>query len=147
MTRSRLLVVDDDNSVAKLICRIAEKCDFNTQTASGFNAAAACEDFLPDVIVLDICMPDIDGFEVLHYLAEYNSKIAVVILSAQPASLIHMAEDMGKDLGLHIVGTVSKPFTMSGLEDVLRRVHRLVDTSKPQTANFMKWLAHGSIPS
>lgn len=147
MTRTRLLVVDDDDSVAKLISRIAEKLDFHTETANGFNSAAVCESFLPDVIVLDICMPDIDGFEVMHHLAEYNSKVAIVILSAQPASLIHMAEDMGKELGLRIVDTVSKPFTMSGLEDVLRRVHQVVGISKPQPVNFIKWLAHGSIPS
>lgn len=141
MARSRLLVVDDDDSVAKLICRIAEKLDFRTEIADGLTAATYCERFDPDVIVLDICMPDIDGFEVLHHLAKYHNKASILILSAQPTALINMAEGMGRELGLRIVGTIAKPFTINGLEDMLQRVRHIQMLTRPHAKPIPRWFA------
>jgi CheY-like chemotaxis protein len=123
MFRTRLLVVDDDESVANLICRVAEDVGFDVRSASGIAATEMCKEFEPDVIVLDIFMPDIDGFEIMRYLAEEHVyKVPIVILSGQPSSYLKMAEGMGNELGLSVVANISKPFSLIHLHNVLKKV-------------------------
>lgn len=118
MSRPRVLVVEDDHVVAELVARIAEHVGFLTRISSGLTSAHVCEEFSPDIIVLDIFMPEIDGFEVLRYLAESHHRVSIIILSGTNSSFRNMAERMGQELGLSVVANVAKPFTISQLQAV-----------------------------
>ncbi len=115
----RLMVVDDDDNIAQLVCRAAENLGFSTQAASGNGAFDACTAFDPDVIVVDIFMPEIDGFEVLHYLGQTHKDTSIVIVSGKDVSFRAMAERICEQEGLHIVANIAKPFSIERLHSVI----------------------------
>ncbi|NBX04179.1 MAG: response regulator [Alphaproteobacteria bacterium] len=119
MWRSRLIVVDDDDDVANVVCHVAERLDFDVQTASGLGAFDACALFEPDVIVLDIFMPEIDGFEVLRYLGQDHKHTSVIIASGKGGAFRDMAARMCEQHGLFILANLAKPFTIAGLQAAL----------------------------
>ena len=85
-TATKILVVDDDQSVVSAICNLlkVQPEDFLVEEAtSGYEALLIAGDFKPDLIVLDIRMPEIDGFEVCRRLKtnkkmDYAKKILVI---------------------------------------------------------------------
>src|SRR5258708_2312040 len=119
MSRPRILVVEDDAVVSDLIARIATNDGFIAQTACGLLSSSLCKQFKPDLIVLDIFMPEIDGFEVLQYLANNHFHASIIILSSTHSSYRKMAERMGEELGLSIIANIAKPFTIIQLQEVL----------------------------
>jgi two-component system OmpR family response regulator len=62
---ARVLVVDDEESISRLVSTVLRYEGFAVETAaSGRDAIAAVTDFAPDLVVLDVMLPDLDGFEV-----------------------------------------------------------------------------------
>ena len=106
-TRKKILVVDDDtNSIA-----IAEELlggDYNLKTAAtGEEALEIALDFIPDLILLDIMMPGMDGYEVCRRLREYSilSDTQIIIVSAKGELYDRIkGHEMGAD------DYISKPF-------------------------------------
>ena len=121
----RLMVVDDDDDVARLVCRAAESLGFSTQTVSGIAAFDAFVNFEPDVVVVDIFMPEIDGFEILHYLGQTHKGASVVIVSGKGISFRAMAEHMCEQEGLHILANVAKPFSIERLHSIISEAKKL----------------------
>ena len=65
--KNRVLVIDDDAKILRMIKTILSQEELEVSTAdSGFQAGLLISNWLPDIILLDILMPDIDGFEVCH---------------------------------------------------------------------------------
>lgn len=124
MWRPRLMVVDDDEDVANLISYVATGLGFRTKIVSGVGAFIACSEFEPDVIVLDIFMPEIDGFEVLRYLGETNKDTSVVIVSGKDGIFRDMAAQMCEQQGIHMVANIAKPFTITHLRAVLSQAKK-----------------------
>jgi len=122
MPKYRLLVIEDDEHIADLVCRVAEGAEFETRVTCDFTEIPTLYDeFQPHIIVLDIIMPDMDGFEVLNFLHKRNSSTRVVILSGQ-AAYRPMASKMAEGLELAIVATVAKPFRVAELRQTLERI-------------------------
>ncbi len=81
----RILVVDDDDQIAKMYITHLEIKGFTTHRVSnGEDALAASLDFKPDLILLDVMMPKISGFDVLDILknTDQTKKIPVIMLTA-----------------------------------------------------------------
>ena len=113
----RILVVDDSPETLKLLTEILAGCGYNVFTASdGYAALRSVENEVPDLILLDIKMPGIDGYEVCRRLksAEYSSGIPVIFVSGlyEPANKINAFNAGGVDY-------ITKPFQF---EEVLARV-------------------------
>jgi len=122
MPKHRLLVIEDDEHIVDLVSRVAEEADFEVRSSCDFTEIPYLYDkFMPHVIVLDIIMPDMDGFEVLNFLHKRNSSTRVVILSGQ-AAYRPMASKMAEGLELAIVATVAKPFRVAELRQTLERI-------------------------
>ncbi len=121
--RHRVLVVDDEPSISDLVATALRFEGFEVSTAStGNGALEAVEASRPDLVVLDVMLPDFDGFEVARRLAAKGKSVPVLFLTARDAT-----DD--KVLGLNVGGDdyVTKPFSLAELvarvHAVLRRSH------------------------
>ena len=107
MKNKKILLVDDEVDILNLLETVLKKEGFNNiyKTTSGHEAIKMCEKIAPDLIVLDIMLPDIDGFEVCRRLREF-CLVPIIFLSAKD-------DDVDKLLGLGIGGDdyITKPFS------------------------------------
>ncbi|HEX6872998.1 MAG TPA: response regulator transcription factor [Micromonosporaceae bacterium] len=115
----RVLVVDDETSLTELLSMALryEGCDVRA-AETGHAAICAARDFRPDAVVLDVMLPDLDGFEVLRRLRGQFPDVPVLFLTARDA-----VED--RIAGLTVGGDdyVTKPFS---LEELVARLRALL---------------------
>ena len=119
MSEARLLVVDDEPNIVELLAASLPFSGFEVATAaSGLEAVATAHTFRPDLLVLDVMMPDLDGFGVVRRLRAEGLRTPVVFLTARDAT-----ED--KVMGLTLGGDdyVTKPFS---LEEVVARIRAVL---------------------
>ncbi|WP_422657954.1 response regulator transcription factor [Paenibacillus sp. EC2-1] len=117
--RSRILVVDDDDKIISMLRRGLAFEGYDVHTAS--NGAEGLKMVLneePDVVVLDVMMPQVDGFEALRRLREGGSKVPVLMLTAKDE-----VENRVKGLDIGADDYLVKPFA---LEELLARVRALL---------------------
>jgi two-component system, OmpR family, response regulator len=117
--RTSLLVVEDDPSIRELLATSLRFAGFDVDTAAtGNEALRAVERRGPDLVLLDVMLPDRDGFDVLRWLRSGGQTVPVLFLTARDS-----AED--KITGLTIGGDdyVTKPFS---LEEVIARVNAVL---------------------
>jgi len=128
MHKHRILVVDDDPTIVKLLHSVFVTEGWDVLAATdGVEALQIVEIEPIDLIVLDIMMPGMDGFEVCRQLREYE-QIAIIMLSARGN-----IEDKVRCLSLGADDYVTKPFAVDELiarvKSVLRRIRRTSDIS------------------
>jgi two-component system OmpR family response regulator len=115
----RVLVVDDEQSLAEVLASVLRLEGWIAQTANtGSSAITAAREFRPEVVVLDVMLPDMSGLEVLSRLREIDPAVCVLFLTARDA-----VED--RIVGIKAGGDdyVTKPFS---LEEVLARLRGLL---------------------
>lgn len=79
----RVLLVDDEEDLRSLVSSVVEDLGFEVDTArDGLSAIEKAEDDPPDLILLDLLLPGLDGFAVLRYLREGGSRVPIVLLTA-----------------------------------------------------------------
>ena len=119
MARQRLLVIEDEKDIAELICRVAGEMGLDTRHACKFeDITDALVTFTPDLIMLDIMMPDMDGFEVKRYLHAQRHPAHILVISGD-AHYRPMACRMGEGLAVNVVGVLAKPFRLGELRVAL----------------------------
>ena len=120
-----VLIVDDSGvqrSIGAALCR--ELRINQVHQAEDGVAALALLDSLPappDLLIVDLEMPNMDGPELLAMLSARHLRSPVIVASSRESSLRHSVEDMGTALGLRILGSLPKPLTQSGLGTLLQR--------------------------
>jgi CheY-like chemotaxis protein len=120
MAMPRLLLIDDDQGMHELIRRVAEGCGYEVRTTTKPAEFLELVDrFEPDLIGLDIAMPDTDGIELIKSLAGANCRAGVLIVSGLMPPFPDAAERLGQARGLNMVGTVAKPFRIEELRRIL----------------------------
>jgi DNA-binding response OmpR family regulator len=109
----KILIVDDEPNIVMSLEYIFKKEDFEVFIArDGAEAIEIVENSMPDIILLDIMMPNVDGYQVLNYLKESETlrKIKVIFLSAKnKSSDIELGLQLGADK------YISKPFSVKNL--------------------------------
>ncbi|MCH7712262.1 MAG: response regulator [Chloroflexi bacterium] len=113
-----VLVVDDESDIRELLADTLLDAGFQViEAANGESALARASRDQPDIMLLDISMPGMDGFEVLWRLKEdpYTQELPVILLTAVPA---YEGEKMGMDLG--IKHYICKPWEPGVVEAVVR---------------------------
>ncbi|MGV9771897.1 response regulator transcription factor [Streptosporangium sp. NPDC003464] len=115
---ARLLVVDDEPNIRELLSASLRRSGFEVVTAAdGREAVHFAERIRPDLVVLDVMLPDMDGFAVAGRLREMGGQVPVVFLTARDAT-----DD--KVAGLRVADDyVTKPFS---LEEVLARIRAVL---------------------
>jgi two-component system OmpR family response regulator len=125
----RLLVVDDEPHIAELVATVARYEGWTAVTAgTGEDALREASAFGPDIVVLDLMLPDIDGFTVLDRLRGGGMAVPVVFLTAKDATADRVA-------GLTRGGDdyLVKPFSVEELMARLRAVLRRCQGPAPQS--------------
>ena len=118
----RALVVDDEPAISELVSMALRYEKFEVRTASsGRDAVAEAKEFNPDIIVLDIMLPDFDGLEVMRRIRADNAVVPVLFLTAKDA----VADRV---VGLTAGGDdyVTKPFSV---EELVARIRGIVRRS------------------
>jgi two-component system, OmpR family, alkaline phosphatase synthesis response regulator PhoP len=136
---SRVLVVEDDRDIGELVCRYLEKAGFGTQLlASGREAISAIAAAAPDVLVLDLMLPHMDGLEICRAVRanEKTAAIPIIMLTAR-------GEESERIVGLEIGADdyIAKPFSPNELVARVRALLRRTQRQPPRSAS----VAYGSI--
>ena len=104
---SKILLVDDEKDIADLIEEVLRQDSFENikKVYTGMDAVQVCREYQPDVVVLDIMLPDIDGIEICKQIREF-SFCSILFLSSKN-------DDIDKILGLSCGGDdyITKPFS------------------------------------
>ncbi len=122
MSKPRLIVVDDDPEMAALIADVGEMTGFESEASISAKALLEAEtQSHHDVIVIDLFMPDIDGFELIDTLADQGCKAAIIMVSGYDKALLRGAGQIAAAHGLNLLGTLTKPFRLEEVEALLRK--------------------------
>lgn len=127
--KSRILVVDDEPEAVELIAFNLRQAGFSvTSAADGAEALQKARAQLPDLIVLDVMLPEMDGFEVCKLLRRESAtgRIPIVMLTAKAAEVDRV---LGLELGAD--DYVVKPFSP---RELLLRVRKLLARAQPEAA-------------
>ena len=121
----KILIVEDEEMIARLIRIGLEKAGYSCECVyDGKAAADLLEEKRYDLILLDIMLPEIDGYELLEYIREFE--IPVIFITAKSS-----LEDKVKGLRAGADDYITKPFELAELtarvESVLRRYHKGLD--------------------
>ena len=118
----KVLVVDDEASIRALLSATLRLTGFEVRVASGGREAlAAAAEYAPDLVVLDVMMPDLDGFEVAQRLRTSGRPVPVLFLTARDS-----VEDRISGLTVGADDYVAKPFS---LEEVVLRIRAILRRS------------------
>ncbi len=124
--RGSVLVVDDEPTIAEVVARYLERAGYRTHVAAdGAQALESAARQRPDLVVLDLMLPGIDGLEVMRRLRDQDrERIAVILLTAK-------GDESDRVIGLRFGADdyVVKPFSPAELVARVDAVLRRVDTS------------------
>jgi two-component system, chemotaxis family, chemotaxis protein CheY len=116
----RLLAVDDDAASAELIVRVAERCGYEAFATSDSRGVINLTKALsPDLLAVDICMPNIDASALLELLAEAGYSGRVLIVSGQDHSVLKATQMKAESLGLTVPYVQQKPLDFQKLRAML----------------------------
>ena len=125
-TKTKILIVDDENPIRELLRLYFEKEQFEVLEAeNGAQAMTIFEEKKPDIIILDIMMPIMDGLEVCQQIRK-NDMTPLILLTAK-------GEDEDRILGLEIGADdyITKPFNILEVKARIKAIMRRVDVSSP----------------
>jgi two-component system, OmpR family, response regulator len=129
-TKARVLVVDDEPNIADVISIALRYSSYEVETAaSGREAVEAAATFRPQMIVLDVMLPDFDGFEVARRLRERADDTPILFLTARDTT-----EDKVRGLTLGGDDYVTKPFSVEELLARIATILRRFDRSGAEEA-------------
>jgi two-component system, OmpR family, response regulator len=121
-TPIKVLIVDDEAGVRELLKDALKLAGFETHTASdGMSALTTLRTYTPDIMIIDINMPLMDGFELVERLRETGNEVPVLMLSARADRV-----DVTRGLTLGADDYVVKPF---GLEELVLRLKAILRRS------------------
>ena len=116
---AKILVVDDEPNITDLVATALRYDGFEVEVAAtGQEALAKVDAFHPDLVVLDVMLPDLDGFDVKRRMGERGEDIPVLFLTARDAT-----EDKVRGLSIGGDDYVTKPFS---LEELVARVRAIL---------------------
>jgi len=130
---NRILVVDDEPSIVELITMALRFQGFTVESAgSGREAVAAVTRFKPQLIVLDVMLPDMEGFEVADRLGAQRAGVPIIFLTARDAT-----EDKIRGLTGGGDDYMTKPFSLEELVARIRTILRRTGQAAPESGRLV----------
>ncbi len=129
----RLLVVDDEPNIAEVVTMALRFNGFNVETAAtGREALAAVSKFKPHLMVLDVMLPDMEGFEVASRLGAQRAGVPIIFLTARDAT-----EDKVRGLTGGGDDYMTKPFSLEELVARIRTILRRTGQVTPESGRLV----------
>lgn len=121
MMAQKLLVIDDQKGVARVVGLVGAELGYETRIETRpEEAAETFITFQPDVVVLDMIMPEKDGIDVLQELLVVGSAFRLVLTSGFSTGYLQLAEQVARMHGMTGVTVLRKPFRRDDLRSALR---------------------------
>jgi two-component system, OmpR family, response regulator len=135
---ARVLVVDDEANIRDLVATVLRYEGFDVRVAeNGRKALSAVRSFDPALVVLDIMLPDLDGFEIHRRLTTDGYSVPVLFLTARDAT-----EDKVRGLTMGADDYVTKPFS---LEELVARVRAILRRTRASQSEAPSKLAFADL--
>lgn len=122
MGAPKLVVVDDEQAFCGFIRKAAERAGYEVVIAN------SAEEFLnvidadpPDVVVMDIIMPDMDGIELIKRLSDRHCTAAIIVISGYEDVYLEVAKKLAEAGKLNVVNTLAKPIRLQTFNAVLEQ--------------------------
>lgn len=120
MVDKKLLVIDDEPAFGEFVRDVAERLGYQvrvTQRADEF--AEAYESFAPTVIVMDVVMPEVDGIELIQWLAQEKCRAKILIVTGYNPHYADAAKRLVSAGDLPSLQTLTKPVSLADLRAAL----------------------------
>ena len=115
-----LLVVDDEPELVEFATLGAENVGYLVYSATnGQDFKQTFQSQNPSLILMDVAMPDIDGVELIEWLQGAGSQTPIVLMSGYGEKMLSWAQTLAADMGIPVVATLNKPFTLEELQTIL----------------------------
>ena len=112
----KILVVEDEKDTLALLADGLRRLDFTVETSTdGKDAIQKVQDFMPDVVVLDVMLPELDGLEVLKWIKKNKPDVFVMLATGKKE-----IEDIKKGYSLEADYYVIKPYT---IDEILKGIN------------------------
>ncbi|HZT89028.1 MAG TPA: response regulator [Stellaceae bacterium] len=129
--KRRFLAIDDNSDSAELVARVAAKCGYEARwLADPRECLKLLREWLPDVITLDLCMPEEDGLTLVGALTESRFTGQLVIVSGQDGWIRKSARRLATARGLNVAEDFRKPVDIRAFGQFLTRLNA---PSAPET--------------
>ena len=133
MPDRRILILDDDEAVGQTIQWIAEnlgfEAEFVTHPDEFFKRLVQMS---PDIITIDLAMPELDGVEIMRLLAERQCKSKIIISSGMGTRVLDAAQRSASEHGLSIAGVISKPISKEAMRSLIGQGSDLNPSALPK---------------
>jgi DNA-binding response OmpR family regulator len=140
MKSQTILIAEDEPNIAEVVSLYLKRADFKVQVASnGLDALEILEKRIPDLVVLDIMLPEMDGFAITRWLRE-RSNVPIIMLTARRDEIDRIT---GLELGAD--DYVVKPFSPQELVSRVRAVLRRAGGTPSQPATEAQTLEAGNL--
>ena len=135
--KRKVLVVDDEESLLDMVSSALRVVGYDVSTeATGFDALRAVKKSPPDLVILDVNLPDVDGFEVCRKIRRDGHEVPVIFLTARDDP-----SDLRTGFGQGADDYLTKPFSLEELSLRIEAILRRVNGSEDE----MHRLTHGSL--
>ena len=143
MANEIILLIEDDTDLRQIICNYLTKVGYEVKQAiNGEEGIDLASRYQPTLILLDLMLPKVDGFEVCRHIRSYSTA-PIMILSAKNSDMDKMLS-----LGIGADDYLTKPFSMLELEARMKsHIRRYTAFSKPQDTSHIKAMGEVVIDS
>lgn len=122
MNKKKLLILDDEEEIAKILGEIAEDCGFAVELAHTAPDFLGKVDVSFDCVILDLMIPGMDGVDVIRSLSEKEVHPDVILISGADRRTIHSAETLAGEYGLSIVSVMEKPIRIADVRSTFSAI-------------------------
>lgn len=118
LTKKTILIVDDSQTTRSYVKELLQKTGYNViEAENGIKALLAINRNLPDAMMLDLLMPEMDGFEVLETLQQQNITFPIIVVTADVQDEVHK-----ECLELGAAAFLNKPVAEDVLLETLKKI-------------------------
>ena len=121
MSRTRIIAVDDDRRILRILKHACERVGFevhSVQDANFFESAFRAHE--PALVFLDLNMRNIDGVELLRFIAEECPGTSIIVTSGVDQRMLNAARNLGISLGLNMLEPIPKPLMVADIRQRLK---------------------------
>ncbi len=117
--KTKLLVVDDQPGMTRVVALVADSLGFETRSVNcPFQATDAFLDFRPDIMIIDMIMPEKDGIDVLHEILATGHACRIIVMSGLSEAYLRLSQGIARFYGREVT-VLRKPFRRHELASLL----------------------------